>query len=456
MLKKSSLIISFLLLGAIILAACGGSSSNSSQSPVGTTLPNNSGLTTGTPSALTPAAGSELTTGTPAAGAMATQTQTTGSSGTTTQTPAAGANTTTTPAVGSEVTATPTTSGSGALPQSGTSQYALLSNILQSRVQDQTGKELGSVNGVIIDRSTETSGAASATVTATPSSGNSGSSASGTVSTSVSPRISFVIMTASGTANTSSNSNNSVNSTVTATPSTAGNASGSTSNANGQVLVPWQAFKVSGSGSVPSSSTSNSGSTNANPTATVSASNNNSATGSIPTMSNVVLVLTVDSNALASAPAFDASAFKGVVASDVTQYWASKNLSIPATGGAVAGTNVGTSVLIRGQIGSLNINDPDGKALGQVRDFIVDTTTGNIVYAILSGGSAFGGNLFVVPMSVMVWQNGQGQGVDLGTFQLSVPSTSFSTAPFIKSLESLNLNSADWKAKIDAFWNSLK
>ncbi len=167
------------------------------------------------------------------------------------------------------------------------------------------------------------------------------------------------------------------------------------------------------------------------------------------------MTLKVNAQDLASAPAFNASNFSGTVGSDVVQYWSGKGLSIPATGGSAVGTS---AVLIEGKVNGLNVVGSDGKQFAQVQDLVINTQTGAIVYAVITGIS--GSKIYVVPMTVMTWQNnGQSSssgGQSMGQLQTKVSSSAFSSAPSISSVGQLDFSSSSWNSNIDSFWNSVK
>jgi sporulation protein YlmC with PRC-barrel domain len=432
--KKMSVVLSVLVLGAMLLAACGGSTGGQSQT--------------------TPGAGTEAV-GTPS-GSLTTQPTTGTEAATTPSAEATGtleaAGTPTTAAgTGAEATQTPTTAGgTGQIPQTGAGeQFVLLSTLLKANVQSKDGQQIGKVNGVLIDQFASTAGANVTTTEATPTTAaNTGTTPTATVAAGnnsgmtggmanrENPRISYVIVDVTGS----------------------GNA------ASGPVLAPFEAFDVSGSSSV--GTTSNSGSMDTTPTKAVSNTENTTPAAATPTVAaggtsnttggttamsgEVTLVLTVDAASLSGAPKFDEAAFKGMVGEDVSSYWSGKVTGFPAMGAVGAGTN---AVAIRGQIGSLNVTGADDKVLGQVRDFVVDTQTGELVYAVLGGGSAFGSNMYVVPLSVMTWTAGKGQGANLGTFNTSVAADKFSSAPSITSVDEIHSDAA-WFDTVNSYWNT--
>ena len=419
-----------------------------------------------------------------------------------------------------DLTTTPTTSAStGNIPSTGgtglSSQYIPLTTLLNMAVQAQDGTQLGTVQGVVIDRPTAStsgsSGTGTGTMTETPAAGSdmsltgtptvgsdmnltgtpaagsdmnltgtptvsasdSGSgSGTGTTSTMTGPRVSYVVIDRSSAG---SSTGGSATGAMTETP-TAGSSGGSTSAAGNEVLVPWQAFTVSGAGgtsggssgtttATPAAGGSSSGTTTETPaaggsssdaTATPMVGGSNGATNETPTPESSsgggatggastssesgTLVLNVSPSVLSSAPAFDSSAFTGTISSDISQYWAGQNLSIPATGTTVENTS---PVLITSPMSSITLMDQSGSSFGQVTDLLVETQTGLVSYAVLSGASSFAGKTYVVPASAVSWQSGEGTATGPGQAQLNVPSTAFDQAPSINSMDELDLSTPD-------------
>jgi hypothetical protein len=174
------------------------------------------------------------------------------------------------------------------------------------------------------------------------------------------------------------------------------------------------------------------------------------------------LTLTVDPSILASAPAFDAGTFNGTVGSDVAQYWSGQGVSIPATGANAGST---PAILIQGPLTGLNVVDSSGQALGQVQDFVVNIQTGELVYAVLTGGtssmsSPLGSNFYVVPMTVLSWQMGGQSSAssvgNLGQVQANVAASAFQSAPSVSSIDQLDLTSPTWSSDIDNYWSTAR
>lgn len=389
--KRTPFIFSMVIVAALLLAACGTSTgTNLTPGVPGTGL-----NTTTTPN---PSGGFGAVTPTAGLGANPDQsllTPTTGidqgaggNTGGTTDNGTNGAY----PAPTTDLTqATPVTNSAPAQDTANvqnTDKYVLLSQLLRMRVNSQDGQAVGNVTGAMIDRPQT-------------SAGETGQDSASLVDA----RISYLLVSVTGNAGslpTTDGNGNSNNNTQSA----AGN----------EVLVPWQAFATNGAASTSSGLGDQ-------------------------------LALTVGADAIAGAPRYGGlMAGAGAGADAVTtQYWSDRGVGIPVTGSTTSQTT--DSMLVRGQIGSVQVTDATGQALGQVRDFAVDRQTGKIAYAILGGGSTFNGQLYLVPMTALNWQPGQGG--SLGAFNTALNAQSFQGAPAASSVDTIDLNNTD---PVDAYW----
>lgn len=453
--KKFTVITTLLVVAALLLAACGdGGNGTGTEVP---TMPGDIGTDlTGTP------AGGDtgMETETPAGGDTGMETEapddltvtpTGGDEMDQTATPEAGTGTdlTETPAV--DMTGTPEAgTGTG---EEGTGQFVLLSDVLTMPVTGLDGVDVGTVQGALIRRPVTgmnaggTDTGMNSEATGTPEAGDTGGEVEPTQTPEAdtgagtgtgemdsedtnAPAISYLLVNLTGqgdTSGTGTGDTGAAGADTTQTPEAGGAADatempGDTGSDTGgtipgegsAVLIPWQAFDAAG------------------------------ATGSETTE----LTLNVDAAVLASAPAFSEDMATTGPDETVSEYWAGQGLGLPVTGPDDADDL--EHVLVRGQIGSLNITDAGGQTLGQVRDFVVDAVTGELVYAILSGGETFGGSFYAVPMASLDWQSGQGQGAgSLGTFSTTFDSSAFDSAPSETALEDF-----DWSntSEIDMFW----
>lgn len=467
--KKMSLILSMVVISAMLLAACGGAANNANGNGTPDAGAGNNGSTMPT---------SELGT-TPGAGDTGTGTldgtptvETGGEAGGTDATPTTDAgsavDTTPTAEVGSGSGTTDTTptaeagtgSGTDSTPQAGIgemSNFALLSDLLQVSVNSADGQQVGSVAGVVINRpiaaTSSTSGTDSSSGTtgsgadaqATPTvadmgkgtgsgSAGAGSTGSDTMASGDSPSIDYVLVNVtdgagsdtSGSGTGTGSSSGSTDATPTAdTGAGAGSGLAGSEPSGNVVAVPFEAFRTQ--------------------TGEAAAGTDNGSQFN-------ALVIDMDAAALAGAPAFtDESALAQGWDSEAQAYWSGQGLSIPATGPAEA---EGEPVVIRDSVGTMNVTSQDGQSFGQVTDFVVDLTTGELAYAILSGAGTSTGSFYAVPVSNFNW----GAGTDAsmggtGAFSANFPQTAFDSAPSFTSLDELDF-SADWNSEIDTYWQS--
>ena len=414
--KKKYFILSIVVISAMLLAACGGATNNADgngtpdagagntggimpTSELGTTPgagDTGTGTLDGTPTVgLGEEAGSTDATPTVDAGA--------GGAGTTDTTPTAGA--------GAGTVNTPTAdvgAGAGTGDVSSTSNFALLSDLLQVSVNSADGQQVGSVDGVVINRPIAEAG------------GTSGSDAIASVEV---PSIDYVLVNVTGGAE-SDTSGSGAGSTDATPTAEAGTVAGAGQDGN-VVAIPFEAFRTQTGEAAAGTDTG----TQAN-----------------------ALVIDMDAAALAGAPAFsDESTLAQGWDTEAQAYWSGQGLSIPATGPAAA---VGEPVVIRDSVGTMNVMSQDGQSFGQVTDFVVNLTTGELAYAILSGTGTSTGSFYAVPVSNLNWTSGTGASMDgAGEFSANFPQTAFEGAPSFTSVDEMDF-SADWNNEIDTYWQS--
>lgn len=159
------------------------------------------------------------------------------------------------------------------------------------------------------------------------------------------------------------------------------------------------------------------------------------------------LTLNVDSTILAGVPAFTGDVSAADWDADLSTYWGDQGLSIPMTGTETAAEN--GSVLLEGAIGDLSITGMDDAALGSVSDFVVDLTTGEILYALLSGGDTFGASFFPVPFSHLNWTADDST---MGSFNYGYDAGSFGSAPSFSSLDDFDGSNFN---EVDDYWQGV-
>ncbi len=424
--KKKSFVLSLVVIGALLLAACGGAANNGNGNGIMPTSEFGDGLGT------TPGAGDtggELVDETPTVelGDSDVDTTPTADAG-------AGEEVDSTPTVDTgaggsgSMDTTPTTeagTGTDSTPQAGVgnemSNFVLLSDLLQVSVNSADGQQVGSVDGIVINRPIAE--------TSSTSGSDTGTTGSTAMAAGDAPSIDYVLVSVdAGTGSDTSGAGTGTGSTdATATPAAGGSDStGSvgTGMTGDAVAVPWEAFRTQ---------------------------TGETAAGSSDMGSQFnVLVLDMDSMALAGAPRFsDESTLAEGWDSDAQAYWSGQGLSIPATGAADA---QGEPVVIHDTLSNMSVTSDDGQRFGQVTDFVVNLTTGELAYAVISGSDAGAGSFYAVPVTHFQWSGDAAMG-GLGEFSASFPQTAFDSAPSFTSLDELDMN-GDWNSEIDTYWQS--
>lgn len=106
------------------------------------------------------------------------------------------------------------------------------------------------------------------------------------------------------------------------------------------------------------------------------------------------------------------------------------------------------NVLSEGSLKGDKLINPDGEDLGKIEDFIVDTRTGQVIYAILSFGGILGiGNkLFAVPWNAMDLNT------DKHAFVLNVDKDKLKNAPGFEKESWPDMTRRDWGESVHKFY----
>jgi hypothetical protein len=128
----------------------------------------------------------------------------------------------------------------------------------------------------------------------------------------------------------------------------------------------------------------------------------------------------------------------------VATFWGDQGLGIPITGDTMTGQTIVINDLATG----FSINDTAGQSFGNVDDFVIDRSTGEIVYAILSNTA--GDSFYAVPFSHLQWSPGADP--SMGGFSFSGDATRIDTAPSFTSLDDFSFDLLD---EVDTFWGDV-
>jgi sporulation protein YlmC with PRC-barrel domain len=178
-------------------------------------------------------------------------------------------------------------------------------------------------------------------------------------------------------------------------------------------------------------------------------------------LDNLMLSSAIDAEIIAAAPRFhqeamltDDRAMQPGWDTDIVQYWTQQGLPIPATGAEL--DQMGETVLMRDMFVGMNITDADGMTLGQVNDFVVDLTTGELIYAVLGGGTDTAGQSYAVPFSHLTWHDDQAMGATAdyatGAFRANFATDALDQAPTFTNVNDLGQRDVN---DVDTYWRGV-
>jgi hypothetical protein len=404
--------IALILMAAMVLSACsaGGTTVNNETPGVPQTgetsvagTPTSEATTAMTEQATGTGAGTSVDTSTPSAGSGTSTSSSVGtatpSTGTGTSTSTGGMTGTSTPSTGTGTsTATTPSAGNTSVPGTGaTESYVRLSTLLNGTVTASDGTNVGTATGVLVQHPVIP---AAADTSATPA-------ASPTVAPTMTAEemaftVRYVLVDVSTGASNSSSSGN----------------AGSAGNGGRLVIVPWQAFDF---GTVTAGSAK----------------------------------LNVAGSAVTGAPHFslpDVASSTGAWFGQMDSYWAGQSVNGYKTSTAKSLGEANLS-LVSHDFRDMAVTGPNGEDFGQVSDLLIDPITGQVLYAVFSGGAALNNQVFVIPLNLLNWTAAT-SGTQLGSFAVNIPLDTLKNSPVFQSLQNLTLD-PNTVQQLQNFWNSV-
>lgn len=112
-----------------------------------------------------------------------------------------------------------------------------------------------------------------------------------------------------------------------------------------------------------------------------------------------------------------------------------------------------SNIKAAGFLTSSQVRNKRDQKLGALKELMVDTVTGKIIYAVISYGGflGMGERLFAIPWNAMSFDNTQKR------FMLDLDIERLKTAPAFNSDSWPDMNDAHWTSKIDKYYlNSVK
>jgi hypothetical protein len=139
---------------------------------------------------------------------------------------------------------------------------------------------------------------------------------------------------------------------------------------------------------------------------------------------------------------------------ELAQYWDAQGLSIPATGAEGTAQDRDYIHFESETIDSLTLMGANNEVIASVSDFMVDVRSGELVYAILTGGDALGGRSVVAPMRLLDLQ--ETAAATLGGFTTNLQGIDLSTAPDLDQFDLDTLETSTWIEEINRYWESFQ
>jgi len=114
--------------------------------------------------------------------------------------------------------------------------------------------------------------------------------------------------------------------------------------------------------------------------------------------------------------------------------------------------NIGTRVLSTEALIGNEVCNPNGDDLGEIKEIMLNTTTGNICYAVLSYGGVFGigSKLFAVPWNALKLDTEEKK------FVLNADKDSLKNAPGFDKDNWPDMADASWESKIHSYYGTTK
>lgn len=142
---------------------------------------------------------------------------------------------------------------------------------------------------------------------------------------------------------------------------------------------------------------------------------------------------------------------------DALTYWEQQGLAVPVTG---AEQPTVSNAYLREGLEGIDVLSMDGEPLGTVNDFVIDLTTGQIVFLILEGGEGVGadgaGRYFPIPFTRLSWTDQDDDSQDQGEIVLNVPVEAFANAASVEDPNQLDTTTQGWAVDYASYWESVE
>lgn len=136
-------------------------------------------------------------------------------------------------------------------------------------------------------------------------------------------------------------------------------------------------------------------------------------------------------------------------------FWGNLGVTVPRA--AAGGQGLGNPVVFDDDFDDINVLNLEGEDLGEIEDFIIVPSTGELSYAILAAGGflGLGERLIPIPMNRVVWGEFGDDQNDMGVMYINHPDDGWENAPVIENLDNFDFSIDTWSDEYDAYWEGL-
>lgn len=136
-------------------------------------------------------------------------------------------------------------------------------------------------------------------------------------------------------------------------------------------------------------------------------------------------------------------------------FWSNLGVTVPSA--AASGQQIGNPVVFRDNFDDINVLNLNDEDLGEIEDFIIVPSTGEMQYAVLATGGflGLGEKLVPIPLSRVIWGDFDDDQNDLGEIYINHPDDGWENAPVIEDLDNFDFTVDTWSEEFDAYWEGL-
>jgi sporulation protein YlmC with PRC-barrel domain len=136
-------------------------------------------------------------------------------------------------------------------------------------------------------------------------------------------------------------------------------------------------------------------------------------------------------------------------------FWNNLGVNVPTT--ADNGQALGNAVVFRDNFDDINVLNLNGEDLGEIEEFIINPSNGQITHALLATGGFLGiGEKWIpIPINQVIWGNFDDDRGDYGEIYINHPDDNWDDVPAIDDLDDVDFTLDTWDDEFDAYWQSV-